>query len=125
VLSACETAVPGIELPDELIGLPGGLLQAGASGVIGSLWRVGDEATALLMRRFYRGWLEEALEPAEALRRAQRWVRDATRADHAAEIPQLFADAAERVPERLRPFWERARLHAAPVHWAAFVHVGA
>lgn len=30
VLSACETALPGTDLPDEVIGLPTGLLQAGS-----------------------------------------------------------------------------------------------
>lgn len=76
VLSACETAMPGMTLPDEVVGLPTGFLQAGAAGVIGSLWSVPDEATAELMTRFYAAWRGEGNTPAEALRQAQRSIRD-------------------------------------------------
>ena len=76
VLSACETALPGARLPDEVIGLPNGLVQAGAIGVIGSLWSVPDMVTAELMTRFYTAWRCDGMEPAEALRQAQRSVRD-------------------------------------------------
>ena len=76
VLSACETALPGATLPDEVIGLPAGLVQAGAIGVIGSLWSVPDMATAELMTRFYAAWRCDGMQPAEALRQAQRSIRD-------------------------------------------------
>ena len=50
VLSACETGLSEIvRNPDEFIGLPGTFLALGASGVIGTLWPVSDEATSLLM----------------------------------------------------------------------------
>lgn len=76
VLSACETALPGARLPDEVVGLPTGLVQAGAIGVIGSLWSVPDMVTAELMTRFYAAWRCGGMEPAEALRQAQQSVRD-------------------------------------------------
>ena len=56
VLSACETALPGTELPDEVVALPTGLLQAGVAGVVASQWSVPDRATAMLMAEFYRRW---------------------------------------------------------------------
>jgi CHAT domain-containing protein len=56
VLSACETGLPGAELPDEVVALPTGLLQAGAAGVVASLWSVIDKRTMLLMVRFYDCW---------------------------------------------------------------------
>ena len=77
-LSACETGIPGAQLPDEVIGLPAALLQAGFGGVLASLWSVYDLSTAMLMERFYRLWRQEGLEPCEALRQAQLWVRDTT-----------------------------------------------
>ena len=53
VLSACETAQPGTELPDEVVALPTGLLQAGVAGIVASQWSVPDRATAMLMAEFY------------------------------------------------------------------------
>lgn len=76
VLSACETGVPGLELIDEMIGLPAGMLQAGVPGVIGSLWSVNDASTAILMTQFYKFWRKEGKTPQQALRQAQIWLRD-------------------------------------------------
>jgi hypothetical protein len=39
-LSACETSRPGTALPDEVVFLPTGLLQAGVASVVASLWVV-------------------------------------------------------------------------------------
>jgi CHAT domain-containing protein len=76
VLSACETGIPGTSLPDEIVSLPAGFVQAGVAGVIGSLWAVYDSSTLQLVRRFYELWRHEGLEPSEALRQAQIWLRD-------------------------------------------------
>jgi CHAT domain-containing protein len=76
VLSACETGVPGMELPDEAVGLPAALAEAGCAGVVASLWSVADESTALLMAHFYQAWQGEGLQPHQALRRAQMCLRD-------------------------------------------------
>lgn len=69
-LSACATA-SGRELGGEgILGLTRAFQYAGARSVLASLWEVGDESTAELMRRFY-GYLREGASKAEALRRAQ------------------------------------------------------
>ncbi|MFD3538239.1 CHAT domain-containing protein [Streptomyces sp. NPDC058662] len=52
--SACRTASTDAFLPDEAIGLASGLLQAGAVGVVASLWNVDDLAAMLVATRFYR-----------------------------------------------------------------------
>ena len=71
VLSACETAL-GREIRGEgLYGLARGFLYAGAPRVVASLWSVRDEATALLMSRFYAAMIRDGLPPSAALRRAQ------------------------------------------------------
>lgn len=71
VLSACQTGL-GKEVRGEgLIGLTRGFMYAGAPRVMASLWQVDDAATAELMKRFYRGVLQEKLPPAAALRAAQ------------------------------------------------------
>ena len=75
VLSACETAL-GKEINGEgLVGLARAFMYAGAPRVVASLWPVNDYATAELMKRFYRGMLQQHLAPAAALSAAQRQMR--------------------------------------------------
>jgi CHAT domain-containing protein len=74
-LSACETGVNGITAGDEVIGLTRGLLSAGCSAVVASLWTVSDESTAQLMERFYAR-LREGAAPAVALRTAMLAIRE-------------------------------------------------
>jgi CHAT domain-containing protein/tetratricopeptide (TPR) repeat protein len=71
VLSACNTGL-GKEIRGEgLVGLTRGFMYAGAPRVMASLWKVDDEATAALMKQFYRRMLGEGMTPAAALREAQ------------------------------------------------------
>jgi len=133
VLSACETALPGAELPDEVVSLPTGLLQAGAAGVLGSLWSVPERATALLMFQFYQAWRIDREAPAQALQQAQAWVRDTANADMAEELGRIARDPAHPMAAAASLLWRellavadlQAREHAHPYHWAAFTHIGA
>jgi len=70
VLSACETQMGQLTAGDEFVGLTRALFFAGTPTVIASLWSVDDEATSLLMERFY-AHLDEGLSKGEALREAQ------------------------------------------------------
>ncbi|CCF96745.1 CHAT domain-containing protein [Ralstonia solanacearum] len=73
VLSACESAV-GSE-NGVVLGLAG-LAQLGTRSVIGSLWKVDDQATADLMEAFYMIWTAQPSSgPARALAAAQARVR--------------------------------------------------
>ena len=71
VLSACQTAVGKQVKGEGLIGLTRGFMHAGAARVVASLWKVQDEATAELMKRFYSYMLEKKMPAAAALRQAQ------------------------------------------------------
>ncbi|MCP3964216.1 MAG: CHAT domain-containing protein [bacterium] len=73
VLSACDTALGEHSRGDELVGMTRAFLYAGSPAVVTSLWRVDDEASGELMKRFYRH-LGEGTSAAEALRRAQLGV---------------------------------------------------
>lgn len=68
VLSACQTAA-GDERA--ALGLAGVAVKAGARSTIASLWFVSDEATSLLMSKFYQELTTQQETKAEALRRAQ------------------------------------------------------
>jgi CHAT domain-containing protein len=79
VLSACETGLTDSSFAlDEVLGLAAGFLQAGAAGIIASLWAVDDQATYLLMSRFAQLYLDPQCNwlPACALAEAQRWLRE-------------------------------------------------
>ena len=79
VLSACRTAL-GKEVRGEgMIGLTRGFMYAGASSVVSSLWKVDDEATSELMKRFYENMLRRGMTPAEALGAAQNSIRQEPR----------------------------------------------
>jgi len=110
VLSACETALGKAVAGEGYLGLAHALLQAGARSLLVSLWKVDDEATGLLMGRFYENWRGGyagdrghgqgvALGKAEALREAKRWLRE-------------WSDARGQ------------RRFAHPTYWSGFVLIG-
>ncbi|MDX1997876.1 MAG: CHAT domain-containing protein [Thermoanaerobaculia bacterium] len=75
VASACATA-QGREIRGEgVVSLAHAFFRAGTSRVVVTLWPVDDEATADLMRHFYRALLLERATPAAALRQAQLALR--------------------------------------------------
>jgi CHAT domain-containing protein/Tfp pilus assembly protein PilF len=74
VLSACETQLGELSAGDEVVGLTRAFFFAGTPSVIATLWSVDDEATALLMERFYTH-LRAGMGKAAALRQAQFDVR--------------------------------------------------
>lgn len=75
VLSACRSALGEDVRGEGLVGLTRGFMYAGASGVVASLWKVDDEATAELMKHFYAHMLQRGMTPAAALREAQNNLR--------------------------------------------------
>jgi CHAT domain-containing protein/tetratricopeptide (TPR) repeat protein len=132
VLSACQTGITEFErVPDEVIGLPTGFLQAGIPGVVATLWPVNDRSTAVLMVEFYRLLLVEQKDPATALAMARRWLRDVS----AAELAEWFEfryDASggtdlmayeAAVDLRLVPD-PADRPYLNPVYWAGFIYLG-
>jgi tetratricopeptide (TPR) repeat protein len=76
VLGACETGISGtVGQADAYVGFPAGCLVAGAAAAVGTLWSVGDEATAQLMRGFYARHLGCAVPIVSALCEAQLAMR--------------------------------------------------
>lgn len=71
VLAACRTALGKEGESGAMATLTGAFLAAGSSGVVATLWDVGDKATAAFMDQFYFG-LSRGRTPAEAMREAKR-----------------------------------------------------
>lgn len=73
VLSACESGLGEVG-SEGVAGLQRGLKRAGVKTLVMSLWKVSDEATAILMADFYRNLLD-GKNAAEALRDSQQKLR--------------------------------------------------
>jgi CHAT domain-containing protein len=74
VLSACRTGLGRHINGEGLLGITRGFMYAGSRGVVASLWKVNDEATAELMKQFYGAMLRDGLAPSAALRTAKEAV---------------------------------------------------
>ena len=86
MLSACQTGVGSgvfadVPAGDDWVGLTNAFLQAGAKNIVATLWSVDDQATALLMERFYRG-VTIGVSPAAALAEAQRGLMRSPATSH-------------------------------------------
>jgi len=131
VLSACETGLFDAERdPNEFIGLPTGFLQAGAAGVVASLWQVSDVATTLLMARLYEAHLGQGLSPPSALRTAQIWLKSSDKAALSAYVAHQQKDGALTASQAQQLTSDIAAApgtlpFADPVYWGAFVYYGA
>ena len=132
VLSACQTGITEFErVPDEVIGLPAGFLQAGVPGVVATLWPVDDRSTAVLVAEFYRLLLAGQHDPATALHQARLHLRDAMARDLADWFERRYQDSAGTdltAYEAAADFRSRPdpadRPYADPVYWAGFMYTG-
>lgn len=74
VLSACETQWGKLSSGDEVVGMTRAFFFAGTPSVVSTLWEVDDQATKIIMEKFYRNLLS-GMTKKEALRRAQIEMR--------------------------------------------------
>jgi CHAT domain-containing protein len=109
-LSACQTAMGKEAKGEGVVGFAYAFLQAGARSVVVSLWEVDDEATSMLMGRFYENLTgaysgermrgcRGPMSKTAALSEAKRWLRG-------------YTDESGRTPFR------------HPAYWSAFILVG-
>jgi len=120
VLSACQTVIGKMSAGDEIVGLNRAFLYAGTPSVIASLWSVDDFTTTLLMEHFYTH-LQAGMGKAEALRKAQVWLRDLT----VAELRDSYSELMEGTEyEYLLKLEATERPFVSPYYWSAFVLSG-
>jgi CHAT domain-containing protein/tetratricopeptide (TPR) repeat protein len=109
-LSACQAGITKPAADEGFIGLASALFEVGARSLIASYWKVDDEATSILMQRFYEdltgsyadvrnGRVGAPMTKIAALREAKSWLRD-------------YRDPGGSYPFR------------HPAYWSAFVLVG-
>ncbi|MFB4284285.1 CHAT domain-containing protein [Nonomuraea sp. MTCD27] len=96
-LSACNTTMPALHLPDESIHVTGAFQLAGYPHVIGTLWEVDDQTSKTVAELFYAELTRDGTAPpdvrhsARALATALRRVRDGALSDVAAWAAYLHA----------------------------------
>ena len=129
VLSACQTGLGRVAGGEGYLGFAQPLFARGARSLVLSLWSVDDNATALLMTRFYqnllgkREGLAAPLPKAEALAEAKRWLRNLGPGAVDQELKKLprgeivRREAVEAPADTDRPYDD-------PKFWAGFILVG-
>jgi CHAT domain-containing protein len=122
VLDSCDSGTIAQTDLNEGIGIPAGLLAAGASTVIGAGWPVARLASVSICRQVIKSLLAGADSP-EAIRRATCWLRDVTVGDVLAELRAIGHPLADALGEPDPQFL--AQRLADPWLWAAFMHWGA
>ncbi|QDU80132.1 CHAT domain protein [Polystyrenella longa] len=117
VLSACETGLGEVIQSEGLIGIQRSFQVAGTGATITSLWQVPDQATRVLMERFYRNYWEKKMSRLDALREAQIFLLNTP---EAIDNPELV-----RGDRRVRPNQPAVAANRLnPESWAAFVLSG-
>lgn len=81
-LSACESWRAHVAAGDELAGLAHGFLAAGFAAVIATAWSVDDDATSMLVQRFYDELIDGDKNLSECLWNAQSHVADSPEFAH-------------------------------------------
>ncbi|MCD8287797.1 MAG: CHAT domain-containing protein, partial [Porphyromonadaceae bacterium] len=118
VLSACQTGL-GDVFEGKQYGLSNAFKDAKAKSILASLWSVHDDATKLLMIRFYSN-LIKGLEKCEALKEAQSFVRNYSVESKASGKGR---NSAER--EKSGAYDAGRKPYQSPIYWASFVMIDA
>jgi CHAT domain-containing protein len=127
VLSACETGmIDPNSITDEYIGLSSAFLYAGASNLVSSLWTVNDCSSAFLLIKFYQTLVaqtEGEKNVIQALREAQKWLRNVTGSDLNRWMLQNKLNQLRQMLNN-NPLPNNDKPFSSPYYWAAFCVIG-
>lgn len=116
VLASCFSDATDTDY-DEALTLTTAFLSAGATGVVGAGWMVGEIETAVFMILFHHFLNGSHPSPASALRETQLWMLDSAR-EVPGGLPGAIADEAAQARESgVNPY-------ANPEAWAGFSYQG-
>ncbi len=91
VLSACETGLGDVLAGEGVFGLRRALLQAGAEGIVMSMWSVRDKETGELMAAFYHNLAAGGMNRPQALRQAMLDQRKITKERYGSDNPYFWS----------------------------------
>ncbi len=107
-LSGCRSTQSRVLSGEGALGLSSAFLSAGASCVVGTLWRVEDRVTARFVKRFYQE-LAAGRDVATALRRSQEALRTDRETRHpfywAGFVPIGLGEVRVPLRPRMDPRW--------------------
>jgi tetratricopeptide (TPR) repeat protein len=146
VLSACRTAAGPRAAGEGLMALTWGFLFAGADSVVASLWEADDQATALLMQRFYQNLLglfaesragyvpKTPMPKCVALLEAKRWLSTSSPQENRRQLESMGFEVDGRqqpripksdvLPSKAPQLLENPTNFSDPYYWAGFVLIG-
>jgi hypothetical protein len=117
IMGACESSLGRSEISSEFIGLPNIFLAAGVRYVIGSLWKVNQLATAVLLGRCCELLISGAPPPV-ALNKAQRDTMQMSRDELIEWVRQGLPSLARGLEPQLARMGPTPFPH--PRYWAGF-----
>jgi CHAT domain len=123
LLGTCDSGTVAQTDLNEGIGIPAGLLAAGAATVVGAGWPVARVAAVAICRKVVEG-LDAGYSSPEALRKASLWLRDATGADVLTLLQAIQHPLAEPLAAQAPDFLARQPF-GDPWVWSAYLHWGA
>lgn len=115
-LSACQTALGDIA-SDGVYGMQRSFKVAGVNSIIMSLWQVDDEATYLMMEKFYEG-LTKGKDKREAFKNAQLFIKEWAD-QRVKELRNTYSDKIPEIQENMKAKY--GALIYPEYYWAAFV----
>jgi len=124
MMGACESGLARTEIAAEYIGLTAAMLSSGAPYVIGSFWKIPQDATAVLLDRYLQSVNSESANICAALSGAQRDIIRMTRDELAAWVEAMLS-GDPRLKGALKGVAAMDEFpFAKPYYWAGLQVVG-